>query len=149
MQARWLCALLCLALTACNPADKASTAGSPLQDAQGRWVLINYWADWCKPCAEEMPELNAFQKQYADRVKLVAVNYDGLRGAALQEQARHLQIAFTVLEDDPAAQLGYRRPEVLPSTYVFGPDGKFRQVLQGEQTRDSLAAAIGAGGAAQ
>jgi hypothetical protein len=48
-----------------------------------------------------------------------------------------------VLLEDPALRLNYQRPEALPSTFVFGPDGKLKQVLQGEQTVASLAAAIG------
>jgi thiol-disulfide isomerase/thioredoxin len=131
-------ALLCLTLSACNPSGPTD----PRADLHGRWLLINYWAEWCKPCLEEMPELNAFQQRFSQQVKVTAVNFDGLRGEALRQQAAKLHIAIALLEDDPAAQLGYKRPEVLPSTYVFSPDGKLQQVLQGQQTQATLAAAI-------
>ena len=32
---------------------------------RGRPLVVNFWATWCAPCIEEMPELSAFQQQYA------------------------------------------------------------------------------------
>ena len=55
----------------------------------GRWRVINYWAIWCAPCREEIPELNALD----DRTDLMvfAVNYDGQNGEALQSQAAEVR----------------------------------------------------------
>ncbi|MBT5150563.1 MAG: TlpA family protein disulfide reductase, partial [Nitrosomonadales bacterium] len=41
------------------------TAGKKvaLSKFEGKWLLINFWATWCAPCREEIPELNEFSHQ--------------------------------------------------------------------------------------
>ena len=56
---------LVLLLGACG--DKPETGGVPrLEDLRGQWVLVNYWAQWCKPCIEEIPELNQLDSERTD-----------------------------------------------------------------------------------
>src|SRR5690554_8199665 len=50
---------------------------------RGQWVLVNYWAEWCKPCLEEIPELNELDK--APDIAVLGVNFDGVTGAPLVE----------------------------------------------------------------
>jgi len=135
--------LLALALPGCGGED-AAPAAPPLR-APGQWLLLNYWAQWCKPCIEEIPELDAFARAHAGKVRVLLVNFDGATGEELAQQARTLGIpAELLLEHDPAPELGLATPQALPTTYVIGPDGKQRGMLQGPQTVASLEEAIGA-----
>ena len=56
--------LFVLILSACSRPEFHLIDGSPvkLDDYQGKWKVINYWAEWCKPCLEEVPELNNFHE---------------------------------------------------------------------------------------
>ncbi|HEY3700142.1 MAG TPA: TlpA disulfide reductase family protein [Spongiibacteraceae bacterium] len=139
-----LCLVVSLLFSGCSKSDYQTATGDKgsFADAHGKWLLINYWAQWCKPCVEEMPELNRFQQQHKDQVVLLAVNYDGAQGDSLQQQIAKLKIEFPVLLADPAQLLGYQRPDALPTTLVFDPQGKLRQTLQGPQTVASLTAVI-------
>jgi thiol-disulfide isomerase/thioredoxin len=134
--------LLALLLVACSPAGKPRGDGLQLDELRGQWVLINYWATWCKPCIQEIPELNALAQQYPG-VTVLGVNFDGTRGEELARQVSELGIEFPILEQDPAAALGTNRPSVLPTTLVLGPDGELRATLIGPQTLESLALASG------
>lgn len=126
-------------LTACS--DSAPPpATSALDKLSGRWVVINYWAIWCKPCIKEIPELNQLARQYPE-LAVVGVNYDGLNGAELDQQLQQLDIHFPMLDTDPAAELGLARPVVLPTTLILNPEGQVDQVLVGPQTLQSLARA--------
>lgn len=143
------CALLllgCVAIQACSKPDYHTADGSSgrFEDLRGKWLLVNYWAEWCKPCIEEIPELSRFQKEHAAQVVILTVNYDGAQGEELAKQVQKVGLDLPVLLADPAARLGYPRPAALPTTLVFGPDGRLAHTLQGPQTSASLAGAIGA-----
>jgi thiol-disulfide isomerase/thioredoxin len=112
-----------------------------LEELRGQWVVINYWAQWCKPCIEEIPELNALDQKY-EQVTVLGVNYDGAIGEALAQQKTRLGLAFASLEADPSAQLGIPRPIVLPTTLILDPDGQLAASLVGPQTIESLERAM-------
>ncbi len=136
-----LCLGVLLSLLAC--AEHTGTRSPPrLEELRGQWVVINYWAQWCKPCIEEIPQLNALDAQYA-QVTVLGVNYDGASGAELEQQRQKLGVAFASLEADPAAQLGTPRPVVLPTTLILDPAGQLVATLVGPQTLESLAQATG------
>lgn len=120
-----------------------SSDPSGLAAYRGQWVLINYWAQWCKPCIKEIPELNELDHS-RDDVTVLGVNYDGLTGAELESQLTALKVGFATLEQDPAASLGVTRPVVLPTTFLLNPDGELVATLVGPQTLESLNEAVSA-----
>lgn len=133
--------LLSLALSACGPATTPGGTSGQLDALRGQWLVINYWAIWCKPCIREIPELNALAK--LPGVTVLGVNFDGESGEELKQQVQKLGIEFATLDKDPAGELGTERPLVLPTTLVIDPAGQLRDTLVGPQTLASLAAATG------
>src|ERR1700682_6686121 len=69
---RWLAAAVALlassAVAAAAAFDLVDTQGKRhrLADYKGKWVVLNFWATWCVPCIQEIPEIAAFRKQHAD-----------------------------------------------------------------------------------
>ncbi len=126
--------LLCMlmGLAGCGENQEPSLPGA------GQWRVINWWAVWCGPCREEIPELN--QLAGDPSVKVLGVNFDRKTGDALAEDSRRLGIAFELLKDDPAARLGVPRPTVLPTTLIVSPEGVVVATLVGPQTQSSLRA---------
>jgi thiol-disulfide isomerase/thioredoxin len=135
-------ALLIMTLAVLAACDSSSGG---LQAHRGQWVLVNYWAKWCKPCIKEIPELNELDHS-RDDVTVLGVNYDGLTGADLEAQLTELGVEFTTLEQDPAPLLGVARPVVLPTTFLLDPEGKLVATLVGPQTLQSLSEAVSAAG---
>ena len=131
-----LCLGVLLSLLACSR-QEATAPNLELEDLRGQWVVINYWAIWCKPCIVEIPQLNQLDTQYP-QVTVLGVNYDGASGAELEQQKQKLGVTFASLELDPAAQLGIPRPTVLPTTLILDPDGQLVTTLLGPQTLASL-----------
>lgn len=137
-------AMLCLLLAACSDPEVrlANGTGTSWDAWEGQWLLVNYWAEWCAPCREEIPELNRIHND-ATGVVVLGVNFDGLEGERLTSLMEKMDVRFPVLLDDPAARWEQARPSVLPSTLVIDPDGRLHDVLVGPQTYESLARAVG------
>ena len=133
----WLLSMVLL-LAACSPAAPPGNS-LRLDELRGQWVVINYWAIWCKPCAQEIPELNALAR--LPGVTVLGVSYDAAGGEELDQQVQKLGIAFPTLATDPAAALGVARPVVLPTSLVIDPEGQLRETLVGPQSLQSLAQA--------
>lgn len=139
-----LCAVLFgLLLAGCQPSDMYLADGSEgrFDQYSGRWLLINYWAEWCGPCRKEIPELNELHHETSDIVVL-GVNYDGLTGEALTDLIATMGIEFPVLVNDPRARWQQETPAVLPTTLLINPAGELAEVLVGPQSLDSLKAAV-------
>lgn len=113
------------------------------EQLEGQWLVINYWAEWCKPCRTEIPELNRLSADLQGRgVRVLGVNFDALQGEALSKAAAAFDIRFTVLAQDPAQRLELPRNDVLPVTYIIDAAGRLRERLVGEQTAAGLQARL-------
>ncbi|HPY24420.1 MAG: TlpA family protein disulfide reductase [Actinomycetota bacterium] len=120
--------------------------GSPVDVARalaGRVVVLNLWAYWCGPCAEELPAMARYQQQAGDSVTVVTVHQDENETAALIRMAE-LGVRLPVLQDgrrDIAAALSV--PNVMPATVVLRRDGSVAAVLPRPFTSaDEIAAAV-------
>ena len=106
----------------------------------GKWIVINYWATWCGPCREEIPELNRLSREQPESLKVFGVNFEPVSADEMEENIKEMGILFPVFPEDPYEQLGYERPLVLPTTIVISPEGSIHAELVGPQTRDSIIA---------
>ncbi len=133
-----------LLLSACEKADFSDTEGAGYRyaDFDGKWRIVNYWATWCGPCIKEIPELNELAHEYNDSLVVLGVNFDSPQGEEAQISVKKMKIEFPVYAVNPAGELGITTPEVLPTTFVFSPDGALHRTLIGPQTRESLLAAL-------
>ena len=143
MMWKWLGLLACVLLAGCSESWGPDSHGKEItgRELEGQWVLINYWAEWCGPCRTEVPELNAIDEANGE-VTVLGVNFDELQGQDLVEAAQALGIRFRVLGTDPAERLELSRAAVLPVTVIVDPDGRVRESLVGEQTKEGLLARI-------
>ena len=109
----------------------------------GRPVVLNLWAYWCGPCADELPALQEYQRRVGDAVEVVTVHQDENETAGLLRMAE-LGVRLPVLQDGRrsiAAALGV--PNVMPATVVLRRDGSVAKVLpQPFTSADEVAAAV-------
>ena len=93
-----------------------------LQDYKGKWVLVNFWATWCPPCLEEMPDLQKLHETRKDMVVIgIAMDYQDPKYVV--SFAEDLLVTFPIVLGNPkiAAQIG--RIAGLPTTYLYSPQG--------------------------
>lgn len=106
--------------------DLTDTAGQRhrLADYKGKYVVLNFWATWCVPCIQEIPEIAAFRKQHPEVVVLgVAIDAEDAVAKTKQFAAKVGHDYPLVISDDRVEkQLGAQR--ALPTTRIYDPTGK-------------------------
>ncbi len=110
----------------------------------GRAVVLNLWAYWCAPCAEELPAMAEYQRRVGPDAMVVTVHQDENETAALLRLAE-LGVRLPTLQDGRrllAAAL--QVPNVMPATVLLRPDGSVAEILpRSFASADEIAAAVG------
>jgi len=131
-----------LALTLPDLAGKPE----PLAQWKGKLLIVNFWATWCVPCREEMPEFVRVQKEFGGK---------GLQfvGIAVDEVDKVRQFADDINLNYPALIGGYGAMELsrtlgnrlmaLPFTVIIGRDGTIAHTQLGPLKEDQLRLMIG------
>lgn len=96
-----------------------------MSDLRGKVVVIDLFATWCKPCKEEMPEMQrALASQYGkDKLEILAVGY-GHDARALKQFERRYPYNFTYIQDPEKRIFNYFAEYMLPRKIVVDPQGK-------------------------
>ena len=134
-------------------APVAALFGQQLKDAkgvdqalaqwQGKGLVVNFWATWCGPCVEEMPELSALQAENKGKnLQIIGIGIDSPSNIA--EFAEKHKIAYPVYVGgmsgtDLSRQLGNGHGG-LPFTVLIGADGQVKKTYLGRLKFDELRA---------
>ncbi|MCR5820667.1 MAG: TlpA family protein disulfide reductase [Bacteroidaceae bacterium] len=113
---------------------------------KGRYVLLDFWASWCGPCRQEMPNVKAAYERFHDKgFDIVSLSFDSNREAWLKGIS-DLQMNWTHLSDLKGWQsLAAKKYQIraIPCTILFGPDGKvIASDLRGEALAQKLGSLI-------
>lgn len=94
-----------------------------LSDYRGKLVMVNFWAPWCPPCRQEMPDLEAFHKEHDDTVVLgLAVDYRSRENVA--NMADMMNLTYPVALADRSVTRKFGGFTGLPTTFYITPDGR-------------------------
>ena len=121
----------CAALLAAGNVSAASfdltdTQGKAhrLADYKGRWVVVNFWATWCVPCIQEIPEIAAFAKANPN-VVVIGVAVDAEDNVAKVKQfATKTGHSYPLVLSDAKVEKQLGEPKALPTTRIYDPTGK-------------------------
>lgn len=110
-----------------------------LSDYRGKWVLVNFWATWCAPCLEELPELTALYKAHKDADLIVigvAMEYPSTKVVLDFLKTNPLPYPVVMGDYKIAKQIG--PVHALPTSYMFDQTGKLASSQSGTVTRKSV-----------
>jgi cytochrome c biogenesis protein CcmG/thiol:disulfide interchange protein DsbE len=106
----------------------------------GAVTLVNVWASWCVPCADEVPFLEALSKD--KRIQLVGINYKDAPANARRFLNRYGNPFVASGTDDSGRTAIDWGVYGVPETYLIGRDGRIAYKLVGPITSDNLSAAL-------
>ncbi|MBS1895167.1 MAG: TlpA family protein disulfide reductase [Actinobacteria bacterium] len=158
--ARWL-AVAALVVAAIGVAELASGSGSPatgraapalptkalrppvvdLAALRGKPVLVDFFASWCEPCAEEAPTLRRLSASLDGRAAVVAVDWDDAGGPARAFVRKH-GWDFPVLADTSGTVGEKYGLAGLPTSFVIDPHGRIVATFRGPQSEAKLRQAL-------
>lgn len=113
-----------------------------LSDEKGKWVLVNFWAPWCPECLQEMPGLNALQKQHQDLLIIgVAVMYRKTQEVTDVIKSQSVSYPIVFGNEDIASDFGEMKG--MPTNFLYSPSGKLIGHHDGYLSQEEIEQAIG------
>jgi len=108
-----------------------------LNQYQGKWVIVNYWATWCGSCMKELPDLAAIHEQN-ENIAVVGINYEEISNERLKGFVSAYDIPYPVWRSKELAVTPLGRVPALPTTYIIDPEGKVVAAEVGVVTKKNL-----------
>ena len=115
-----------------------------LANYKGKWVLVNYWATWCAPCLEEVPDLvNLYDHRKKKDLMILGVVFDYQSTKDVTDYVDDMLMSYPIVlgDDDVVEQIG--SAEVLPTTFIYNPKGELVKIKRGLVTKQYLEKIIG------
>lgn len=120
-----------------------------LSDYNGKIVVLDFWASWCAPCLQIMPQVDKVAREFADQgVVLMSINL-GERPEQIQAVMNRLKLSTTVLLESDGRTAARFGATTIPLTVIIGRDGRIASLFVGsgarfsDQLRDALKAVTG------
>ncbi len=112
-----------------------------LSETKGKVVVLNFWASWCLPCAEEVKDFNKAQKKYGGNVVFIGVNVMDDMEEALEFTAEFKTLYPSGYDESKAVHVNYGVAGV-PETFFIGRDGTIKDKISGPATYSRISKAI-------
>jgi thiol-disulfide isomerase/thioredoxin len=108
------------------PLQARDILGKPVSKADwgGKVVLVNFWATWCPPCREEIPELIELKKQYGDRLQIVGISEDEDPPAKVLKFAQQKGMSYPIIMATPELIAAYGGVPALPTSFLIDTQGR-------------------------
>lgn len=116
-----------------------------LKQWQGKILVVNFWATWCPPCKEEMPEFSRINaEQASNNVQFVGISIDSAEKVI--DFQKTVQVGYPLLIApldtlDLSFDLG-NQAKALPFTVILRPNGSIQQTKLGKYAAADLESAL-------
>jgi thiol-disulfide isomerase/thioredoxin len=98
---------------------------------RGKVVLLNFWATWCPPCRDEIPEMIELSKRFKDRLQIVGVSMDDGPADEVRQFAKEMGIDYPIVMGSRTLSSEYGGVPALPTSFVVDTGGRVVQKHEG------------------
>lgn len=109
-----------------------------LSDFRGKWVIVNYWATWCPPCLEEIPDLVDLYEDNRDTIMVLGIDFEEVNKEYLREFVDSHLISYPVMNTEPVPVTELGPVMGLPTSYIISPEGERVARQEGPVTREAI-----------
>jgi thiol-disulfide isomerase/thioredoxin len=109
---------------------------------RGQWVIVNFWATWCPPCLEEIPDLVAIKEARKD-VQVIGIAMEFQDAKQVLQFADGMFVNYPIVLGDRKISESIGEVMGLPTTFIYDPQGKLAQRHVGKITRKQIELIIG------
>src|SRR5258708_7707650 len=115
------------------PLQAQDILGKPVNKEKwaGKVVLVNFWATWCPPCREEIPELLELKEEYKDRLEIVGSSEDDDPPESVLRFARQKGMTYPIVMATGVLIESYVGVPALPTTFLIDTQGRVVQKHSG------------------
>lgn len=100
-----------------------------LNQYKGKWVVLNFFATWCPPCREEMPEFVEYAQSHKDIIFLAINLKEQIQ--KVESFAQEYKIPFPILLDADGEAANLYKVRAIPVTVIIDPEGKVKDITVG------------------
>jgi thiol-disulfide isomerase/thioredoxin len=98
---------------------------------RGKVVLLNFWATWCPPCRDEIPEMIELQNRFQDKLEIIGISMDDSPADEVKQFADDLKIDYPIVMGSGTLSREYGGVPALPTTFVLNTEGGIVQKHEG------------------
>jgi len=96
-------------------------------DWKGKVVILNFWATWCPPCREEVPELVQLQANYKDKLLVIGASEDEDEPQKVRQFVQRFGMNYPVVMATKELIDNYGGVPALPTSFLIDPQGRVVQ----------------------
>lgn len=109
-----------------------------LSQYKGKWVLVNFWATWCPPCIEEIPDLVDLHENKKNNIVVLGIAMDYRNPQQVRDFADGLLVTYPIILGNRKLASEIGPVQGLPTTYLYNPQGKLVAHQVGPVTRTAV-----------
>jgi peroxiredoxin len=114
-----------------------------LSDFKGKVIILNFWATWCPPCREEIPDFVELYEEYKDDgLVIIGVNLDRGDSRAVKKFSKNYKINYPIVTGNVSVTQDYGGIRGIPTTFIIDRKGNIKEKYLGYQPKATFQEAV-------